>query len=259
MPATPFESVKKPISAWEKPLEADGKKFFQSLTKAAIDGTVGKWDSAASDVVDALQAVGFKSDAGQLAWLLIRTAMSNAAWELADENFKMLGEDIEPPQDASKFADELDSALDNVEIEINRNFFNNPTSLPVVDVYSEKYKRWLGAFGLTDAQATNIAGRLRSYFVYALNAEWRRRPEAYAPIIASIDTPFMRAGEREYEWSHYYAYLQRLVNESLFSETFGLKQVYIPLRAYYLDKKNQKEEKSQSIFEQMKVVVDLEA
>ena len=71
----PWVSIKQPVSVWDKPLKADFKSLFKSLSKAVIHGVTGRWDNLASDAVDALAAVGFEEDPRQLAWLLIRRAL----------------------------------------------------------------------------------------------------------------------------------------------------------------------------------------
>lgn len=82
-------------------------------------------------------------------------------------------------------------------------------------------------------QAETITAHLPSYFVFALNHEWRRRPQVYAAIKGAIETPFTKAGEREQRWIYYYSWLQKQINESMLNEPFSLKQIYVPLRAYY--------------------------
>jgi hypothetical protein len=76
---------------------------------------------------------------------------------------------------------------------------------------------------------------LRTHFVFQLNREWSRNEKLYAPIRAAVDTPFTTATERELAWNVYRSALERLVDEALFDEPFSLRQIYIPLRAYFLD------------------------
>lgn len=48
-----------------------------------------------------------------------------------------------------------------------------------------------------------------------------------------MDTPFTKAGDREWAWTAYSALLQRRVQEGVFDEPFSLSQIFIPLNAYY--------------------------
>ena len=66
-----------------------------------------------------------------------------------------------------------------------------------------------------------------------LDREWGRHPDDYAPLQDALDTPFTRGSERERAWLAYRAYLDAQLDEPIFGETFGLRAVYVPLRAYY--------------------------
>ena len=72
--------------------------------------------------------------------------------------------------------------------------------------------------------------------MFALHEEWAKHPEKYACLKSELDTPFTQANEREQSWQRYLAWLQKQVEEPMLLEAFGLKQVYVPLRAYYKQK-----------------------
>jgi REP element-mobilizing transposase RayT len=76
-------------------------------------------------------------------------------------------------------------------------------------------------------------GKSDRSFVFALNEQWRTRSQDYAALKEVLDTPFTQASEREQGWLRYRAWLQKRVEEPMFLEAFSLKQVYVPLRAYY--------------------------
>jgi hypothetical protein len=76
---------------------------------------------------------------------------------------------------------------------------------------------------------------LPSYFVYALNEEWGANAKSYRPVAQALDTPFAKAAEREQCWTRYEALLQRWADETVFDEPFGLRQIFVPLNAYYFD------------------------
>ncbi|MDP1771657.1 MAG: pentapeptide repeat-containing protein [Methylobacter sp.] len=67
----------------------------------------------------------------------------------------------------------------------------------------------------------------------SLHQQWIARASDYACIKDAIDTPFTQATLTRKSWQQYYAWLQEQINERMFDEVFGLKQVYVPLRAYY--------------------------
>jgi len=94
---------------------------------------------------------------------------------------------------------------------------------------------WLEGNGIPPSNATGISERLPTYFVYALNEEWRGNAKSYRPLAEALETPFAKATDREQGWMAYEALLQRRIQESVFDEPFSLAQIFIPLNAYYFD------------------------
>ena len=254
-----WEHVEKPISVWNQPLEIDFKTFFKSISKFVIKGAAGNWGDATLAAVDAFASAGIKPDPGQLAWLLIRRALTRATYDLVAENANFLAANA--PDDADAFCETLDLSLEEATMQIDRDFFDHPASLQILDLYQVPFKHWLMGHGLLEAQANTVIGRLPSYFVFALNHEWRRKPEVYQPILDAVETPFTQAGEREQGWLYYAAWLQKQIGESVFNETFSLSQIYVPLRAYYIEKIDDNEITDttlSSMEKSRRIVVDLQ-
>lgn len=125
------------------------------------------------------------------------------------------------------------------EFSLDPHFFDRPADLPLLEDIKWLLKQWLETHGLTSASAQALVARFPTYFVYALNQEWRRNAKAYGPLREALATPFAKASEREWAWTTYTALLQRRVSESIFEEPFSLQQIYVPLHAYYLEDKPQ--------------------
>jgi hypothetical protein len=235
----PSFSVKKPISVWNQPLQADYKGLFGALAKTAFHGVTGQFTEAGADVLDGLSALGIEKDAPQLAWLLIRRALLQAMTDLLQESQPVAAE---PKKDNLEvLSQHLDQALESSDVTIDRSFFEQPARHSLLKSLHGPFSDWLQGYGLPKPAADSTAGRLPSYFVLALNAEWRRNSGAYALIQQEVDTPFTKAAERERAWSHYAAKLQRHVDEPMFGEAFGLRQIYVPLRAFYVEDENPRE------------------
>jgi hypothetical protein len=79
------------------------------------------------------------------------------------------------------------------EIFIDRRFLDRPADLPLLKDVQAILQKWLEGLGMNNPSAKAIADRLPSYFVYALNQEWRKNVRNYRPIIEALDTPFARA------------------------------------------------------------------
>ena len=226
-------SIARPISVWNKPLDADFRQMFRALSKVAVLGFSAQWDRAALGASEALQAVGLKDDPPRLAWLLIRRALTHAIFALTrevvprftaeDEDFERLSEEIEP-------------TLGDVEIVVNQDFFEHPRQLPILDALREPFRDWLIGAGLSEAEACSVSSRLDGYFVAELHHEWRRDPSEYQTILDAINSPFAEATERERQWMEYGAWLERQLDEPMFDEAFSIRQVYVPLRATWDEK-----------------------
>jgi uncharacterized protein YjbI with pentapeptide repeats len=119
---------------------------------------------------------------------------------------------------------------------------------------------------LSDVDAVALSQRLPIYFATSLHDEWGSRPKEYALLKEKLDTPFTQANERAQAWLRYSTWLQKQVEEPMFLEAFSLKQVFVPLRAYYNRKVEKQtdddidlEERNMGNRHSTRVVVDLES
>ncbi|MDZ8140763.1 MAG: pentapeptide repeat-containing protein [Nostoc sp. DedQUE04] len=227
--------VSKPIALWNKPIKADFKELFKSLGKVAIDGALGKWEEVAKGALDATAALGLGSAPEEVAWLLIYRSLVEAIVSLIKGNQELL---FEKPNesDLELLCDRLNHSLESIELRIDQDFFSRPKDLPILEAVQTAFADWLKYFSVNQAQTLTISHRLPTYFVYALHEEWAKHPEKYACLKEELDTPFTQANEREQSWQRYLAWLQKQVEEPMLLEAFGLKQVYVPLHAYYKQK-----------------------
>ncbi|MDZ7970147.1 MAG: pentapeptide repeat-containing protein [Nostoc sp. DedSLP03] len=228
-------SVSKPVALWNKPINADFKELFKSLGKGVINGVLGQWGEVAKDAVEATSALGLGSAPEEVAWLLIYRSLVQAIVSLIKGNQELL---FEKPNesDLELLCDRLNDSLESIELRIDQDFFSRPKDLLILEAIKAAFADWLKYFSVNEAQALTISHRLPTYFVFALHEEWAKHPEKYACLKEELDTPFTQANEREQSWQRYLAWLQKQVEEPMLLEAFGLKQVYVPLRAYYKQK-----------------------
>lgn len=252
---SPYSDVISPSPAWTKPVAISLNELFKALGKAVIHGFAGKWDDAAIDAVEALSAIGIEKNPGELAGLLVRRALMKAMYDLTKENALYLTKAGDVRSVAA-----VEELVSSTQMKLDPSFFNDPAALPIIAIASEMFSQWLTAAGMPPTEAKGVASRLRTYFTYELNHEWRKNAARYEPIRAAVSTPFTRAGDREVEWQIYSAFLERQIEESMFGEAFSLAQLYVPLRAYYLERREPAtlftQEQSDRDFQ--RVVVDLQ-
>ncbi|MGB0562681.1 MAG: pentapeptide repeat-containing protein [Spirulinaceae cyanobacterium] len=221
--------LQKPISVWQRPIEVKFGSLAQSLGAGAIAGAFGNWQGVASTGLTVWEALGLKQEVGAIAWLLVQRALFQAMSDLV----KPYERDLQGEPNFKQLCEQLDRALAASALELTTDFFARPKDLAIVAACQTPYCQWLQASGLAAHEAEAIAQRLPSYFVYALNDQWRQNGADYGLLRERLETPFTRATEREQQWERYLAWLERRVDEPLFAEAFSLKQIYIPLRGYY--------------------------
>ena len=228
--------VEKPVGAWNKRLEVDYPGVFKALLKATVGYWTGNAPATVSNAVDA--AFAFKLIDKQLppavlAWHLIRRTVARAMAKLTVEALK--AHEVQP-DDPEGLVARLDATLDTTPVRISQDFFDHPAELPIIEAAQQPFKDWLRCFGLNEAEVSSVTRRLGAYFTFALHREWAKDPSFYRPIEQELDkakTPFAKADAKERAWLKNAAFLQRQTEEPIFDETFGLDQVYVPLKAYW--------------------------
>ena len=227
-------AVAKPLPFWSKPLKADCRGIFKAVGKIAVHTVTNNWEKLAEDAVEAVSAVGLGDDPGGLAWMLIRRALIQAFAKLVVESRNLSRTCVDDTTLETIF-EAVELILEEKEYRIDREFFLRPDDHPVVQDVRTPFRERLAALGLDDAQSNAVCGRLPSYFTFALREQWRVDPKTYAPLQAALeaDTPF--DGAQKWEWNRlsYAAWLKAQIDAPMFGEAFGLRQVYIDLRAYY--------------------------
>jgi hypothetical protein len=231
--------VAKPVGLWNKQLEVDYPGVFKALLKATIGFWTGNAPTTVSSAIDGVFAFKMTDKAlppAVLAWHLIRRTLARAMARLTVEALK--AHDIQPDAPEGLVA-RLDATLDTTPVRVSEDFFNHPAELAIIAAAQQPFGDWLRSFGLNDAEVGSMARRLGVYFTFALHREWAKDPSFYRPIEQELDqakTPFARADAKERAWLKNAAYLQRQVQEPVFDESFGLDQIYVPLRAYWVER-----------------------
>ncbi len=258
--SNPKLKATKPKNIFKKPLHADFKELFKALSKGIGHTATGKWDEIATDTVEALSAIGLATEPGELAFLLIRRSLTKALFDLVGESASQQLADAK--KDSLAFIEQLDFSNSIGEVQIDRKFLDRPAEIPLVKNIQSLLLKWLEELGVSKPSTEAIVDRLPSYFVYALNQEWRRNAKSYRPLVEALDTPFAKAGDREWAWTAYSTFLQRKIQEGIFDEPFSLSQVYVPLNACYPEETTCKEatdELARTGQQLRRVVVSLQA
>ena len=232
-----FEA-KAPIGLWNKRIGIDGAALFKAAAKGALAYFTANPAAAVTTAIDgifAIQIGPLKPE--EQAWLLIQRALARAMAKLVAEGREKETFEV---ADAQTLIDRLDQSLAEASIRIGQDFFDHRADHDVVDVVRPGMAAWLCSLGLSDLGVEQITKRLGRYFTFNLHREWATHHRDYAELareIESWNTPFAKADARERAWMRNAAWLQRQIEESLFEETFGICEVYVPLRAFWVERK----------------------
>ena len=257
---SPKLKVKKPVSVLFKPVKADFKDLFKALAKGVGHTATGKWIELGGDAVETLSALGLTTEPGELVFLLIRRSLTMAVFELVGDSASQLSDTA--AADADALVDSLDLSIEAKDMSVDQKFLDRPGDLPIVESFKTLLSDWLKRLGIEASAADAIAGRLPTYFVYALNQEWRRNSKSYGPLLEALNTPFTKAGDREWAWVQYSALLERRIQEPVFDEPFSLSQIFVPLSAYYSKERPRTELEADALRDERQkrrhVVIDLQ-
>jgi NACHT domain/Pentapeptide repeats (8 copies) len=254
-------SISKPTPVLKKSIKVNFKDFSKALGKGIVDLGFGKWDSLAGDGVEALAALGLAANVEEIAWLLVYRSLLQAMKNLIDEKTE-----LEPEKfDVKALQAEINQTLEASSISINKKFFEHPDKDSIIGAVKPVFVKWLMQCRLIEVDAQAISNRLPIYFATALHDEWGSHAKDYGALKEKLDTPFTQATERILAWLRYSTWLQKQVEEPMFLEAFSLKQVYVPLRAYYNHKIDKQDAEEQEIRlglfisrQSERIVVDLE-
>ncbi len=245
--------IKQPVSVLNRNVKFDIKDFFIQISKTAVQATVqgltgnliGSVATVVNGVFDISKTTQLELKVEELAWLLIARSLTQAITEMLTSDQDLFGSNVDEAAIASVAA-KIENKINESEIAIDNDFFEAPHHLALLDDLEIVLIEWFQQLGLDEAKAKSTYERLKGQFSFSLDKEWVSNASQYISIIDQLNTPFTKATVKQRNIRQYRSWLQQQVNERMFDEAFGLKQIYVPLRAYYL----KPEEQDQKIVDQ---------
>ena len=218
-----------PTPVLKRSIKVNLKDFIKSLGKAGVNLAFGKWEGLAGSAVDLLASLGLKSGAKELAWSLLYRGYLRAVKQTVEEVFQS-----EPDsRDILALHNKILEALSKPAHTLDKSFFLRPEDSDITRCVAEELQVWFESQGLSKQNTLAISDRLNSYVASSLHEEWASAANDYRLLSDLLNTPFTQASEREFGWLRYEAWLKKQVDLPLFLESFSLRQVFVPLRAYY--------------------------
>jgi len=237
--------AKKPIRILNKSIEFDFRNLFASISEGVIAFfTLNKPDLIKS-VISLTNSLKFKDKPETLIYSLIINSLQESLLEIINENLNKFHSSfttIEKFNEYKEFQDllkEIDETISKENLVIGTDFFSDPTNINIFNSFTELVIKWLTLFGLSHNDAKIASNKLKSYFIFSINDNWRKNSEEYQIILKQIITPFSTITKIELEWKSYQAYLKKIVEEPVFDEYFGIKDIFIPTPGFIEKKKEQ--------------------
>lgn len=234
--------ISKPVSLLNRNVKFDLKDFFVQVS-STVAGTaisvatanpVGVLTNIVKGLASTSKAISLEEvSVEERAWLLVVTSLTHAIAKKL-EDFNDLFENSIQQSQLSKIGEQVTEQVNEVEITLTNEFFDKPHQLAFLDSLLPILTDWLLQLGLNNSQANSFLYQFRTQFPISLHYEWGTNPTYYALIVEKLDTPFNTINRLKRKESEYRYWLQQQVNERIFEEAFGLSQIYVPLRAYYL-------------------------
>jgi uncharacterized protein YjbI with pentapeptide repeats len=221
-------------------LQVNWRESFKASAKLLVDFYFKNQNNIGIDFADLLASVGFgqKITPESLAGLLINRALIQAMAGIIStycKEWKQLN-----PVERTGLNEHLLSQIpiEGSNIEIDRDFLERPETFGGLAEAQTWMELWLQDLVASAADVRAMSVRLPSYFTCALHDELRENRDKYQPLTTHFaDTLVSDAYQREMGWRRYTAWLDKQLDEPIFAETFGIRPLYVPLCAYYIEKK----------------------
>jgi len=232
MTATGPDIAQKDEPFWARPLTLNFKSFFSGVSKAITAATVQDWKKAGEAAKDLVSAIGIARSSQQFAGILLNRSMRRAIFDLLQDYRSDIQRELQEEQSA-RLAQQLDHDLETVRVSLDENFFDRPREIPLIPIFVQRLEQWLTSTGLTQHSPRAIAARLPSYFVYAMHCELRERRVDYSPVVQHIRTEVAEAWQRERTWQACRLRMERQLDEPMFGEGFGLRDIFLWPRGWF--------------------------
>lgn len=234
--ATEETSVKSPSISAKKPkpftvskVKVDLTAFLKATGKSLINLAAAKPVESAAEIPEIVAALGFAKSDEVIAWKLVFRGYQRSICAILFDYFA-----TEPnPIDALKLISWDSISIEDVELEITPEFISSPAKSSIAAELATITESWLSSIGIDPTDAKNLSNRLPGTLALGIHNEWRSDPSKYKDVTDALNSPFLPSVQKELDWSRYSAVVRASVDEPIFEESFSLRQIYVPGRAYY--------------------------
>ena len=241
-----MSEFEKPKTALEKIKERKVSFKFRSLLEAAKDAGNLKFGDAAEKFF--LESVELEKDSLEsVAWELITEAMGQALKKMVADSRSQLQTN---PDSTKSLSDDIELSIRWSHDTISSDLFNNPKKLELLTEFRPHLIEWAKVYELNNTEAEIFADKFPNYFAVALFDIWLHNASKFQSLHDAYENnPYKDLFEEELAWRRYHASLEKQLDEPVFNDTFGLRNIYIPLRAAVRREKNDTEERHRTDYD----------
>jgi uncharacterized protein YjbI with pentapeptide repeats len=239
------------------PVKLDWKNLHKNLIPIALAYGANKAQQPELEaLVEVFETLGFKIKNGKIRewlekreWLplelespttenlftqLVEQALLRGMSQLTQDSLDILNISVDSLIAAMQPA-QID--LPTSSIDMRKAFVHDPTELKGYTQFRAKLAEWFqNSLGLSKVVAKTTASRLDGFFVRGLYEEWASQESLYAPLEPVFNNPFAKIDDTNRAWARYSTVLQATLDKTVLDEPFSVRQIYIPLRAYWVEK-----------------------
>ncbi len=246
------------VAEFAKP-KIEKLQLLKGVSKIIKDLASFSYLSLPANVIDTISAIKLDDKPGTVGWKLISRSLVDALFVLiAETDNRFISDEIE----TAVLDHKLNLFLEERTYFISKKFLKEPDKFALIHDIKPVLDQYLQLFDFKECDRINLLSRFERYFLHSLIQEWRGNLRSYAVLQEMLETPFDKAEERLSEWEVYGNYLTTQIHKPVFSESFSLAQIYIPLRAEYKVFKEKKSNEQYGLntaeFTYERNVVDLE-
>lgn len=198
--------LKKPVAFYNKKLKIE-KGFFLHLGKAVVSLKTGNISVAVKDVLSAISGLKLADTNEEKAYLLILRSLGRTCFSIVKEH-RSLFPDTSLAQKMSLEYD-VEEKLENLNIEIDLSFFDNPQGQKFLEAFIELFEEWLVLTGIEKIRAENLTLSFARKFAIEVMAEWHSNEDFYLSISEYLNSPFKNYNKERLKKEQY---LNRLTN-----------------------------------------------
>ncbi len=229
--------VKQPREWFDKPIDFAIKEPLKAVVSAAGNAAGGNLLGAMTELGKGLIDLfnGVKTDTpGEACYAMVLQAYQEALKEFFTTHRpeRMQAKKVQE-KNLNKWVEELKEVLVGKEYDV-RDALLKPRSFEMVKDLGDLLGKWLEKTRLNKREVQGVIYRIEGLYIKKFLELSLNENETFQPFLElanQINSPFFKANLIEREWERYREELRQLPDEPIFAEAFGLRPIYVPLRA----------------------------